>query len=318
MDDKDRALAPLDIPTGPAALLGMGYQVLRAENEALQSIAVLTPREPEKVLKAALKEFEMLRSYDPQAAEDYAKRGYYSIPYRDGDDTTFVEGLTVRSQERLNRLWGHCVTSARIPEEDANGYNIIGVGIDFETGWREERPLRVSKFQKRRGKVVLLSDREQIQAVQAGISKAKRNAGLAILPDWLRMIYFRKLKEQAAGDLTKPADTKKATAVVKRFGELGVPLEKLEEKLGRKRAAWTGDDLGSLIGLGEAIRDGEVDVEGAFGGGTQAPEERVLTTESVSTGEAHGQDDAQREVTAPVSEEPGAAEAAKLFDFEIK
>lgn len=306
-------------------LVSLGYALVQAENDALRRISIEKPRRPEEALQEALGEFSMLEKHlGAEFTQEYAKKGYYSIPYNDGEGgTTFVEGLSVRSQERLMRIWGNCAVTGRLTNEDERGYDVGGVAIDFQSGFRLERVVRVSKYAWRRKSrtTVLLSEPDQAKAVQIGVSKAIRNAGLAILPDWLRMIYFRRLKEMAAGDLLKPADPARATALITRFAEFKVTLEMLEQKLGKVRAKWTGDDLGTLIGLGSAIRDKEVTIEECFPGlaPPTAPGEKVVTPDSILAGQATGKDDAQETVKepppAPVTDKE-ISEAAALFDFE--
>lgn len=312
-------------------LVSMGYALIRAENDALQRISVDHPRNPEGALADALAEFSMLEKHlGPAFVKDYATKGYYSIPYSDGEGgKTFVEGLSVRSMERLMRVWGKCSVSGRFLHEDESGYDVAGVAIDFQSGWRLERTQRVSKYAwRKKGGIVLLSANDQAKAVQIGISKASRNAGLAILPDWLRMIYFKRLKELAAGPLDKPADAKKVGGVILGFQKLGVTKEMLEEKLGKPATEWKGEELGTLIGLGAAIRDKEVTVEDIFEIEKPAkPEEQVLSPATLVTGAAvTGKNDAQRDrdkadkepppTKVDDSEKEAVAEATALFDFE--
>lgn len=326
--------------SGPAGteLVSMGYALIRAENDALQRISVDHPRNPDNALTEALAEFSMLEKHLGAAfVQDYAKKGYYSIPY--ADDTgeggkTFVEGLSIRSMERLMRVWGKCSVSGRFMNEDESGYDVSGVAIDFQTGWRLERTLRVSKYGwRRKGGVVLLSTVAQAKAVQIGISKASRNAGLAILPDWLRMIYFKRLKELAAGPLEKPADTKKVGGVLLGFQKMGVTREMLEDKLEKSAADWSGDDLAKLIGLGAAIRDKEANIEDLFDIEPPKADPAVVPPTLVGT-TVTGKNDAQRDrektiaqkvqelgdpaFTPPKPAEPSKAveEATALFDFD--
>jgi hypothetical protein len=245
-----------------AALVAQGATLMRVENESMLAVAIQRPRDEEKVLKAALKELQLV--------PEEARRAYYAIPYRERQmDGSYkmvnVEGPSIKAAMALARRWGNCSVTARTLNEDATGADIAGIFVDFETNFRVERPMRVSKVQKKRnGGTYTLDPQKWLIAIQASASKAARNAALNGLPAYLVASYMRQAKTIAAGDPESKADPKKVDKVIEAFKRYDVALELLEKHLGAKRDEWMGDDLATLIGIGNALKDGQMTVADAF------------------------------------------------------
>ena len=86
-------------PTHPVAeLIAQGMTVMRVENESQQAMATMKPRDEAKVYAGAVKELEL--------APQFAKTAWYSIPYKDGEKTVFVEGPSITAAMALARRWG--------------------------------------------------------------------------------------------------------------------------------------------------------------------------------------------------------------------
>lgn len=249
------------------ALVSQGEALYRAENDAMLRVAVERPRVEERVLAGALKELEMVPEEAPSL--------YYSIPYKDHatGQTQLVEGPSIKAALTLSRRWGNCSITARILSEDATGFTVTGIFVDYETMVRVERPMRVSRFIKRRdGRIQELDVKRLEMAVQAGASKAMRNAALSGLPSYLVNTFFKRAKSiTAGGKLDETADQAAVSKVVAAFAKLTVTPEQLEAKLELSRNQWTGEDIGTLRGLWTAIKDGEVKVEEEFPHASPAP-----------------------------------------------
>ncbi len=295
-----------DIPAPPMAsdmggLVAQGFAVTRHENDAMMAVALQRPRNPKKVLAAAIEELSL--------APDEAKASYYSIPYRErqADGTTrmvAVEGPSINAAMALARLWGNCNVTARILNDDATGADVAGIWVDFETNFRVERPMRVSKVAKKRsGGVYTLNPQQWLAAIQAGASKAQRNAALKGIPAWLVSRYVKHARTIAAGDPDSKADPKKVDNLLRAFARFSVTLEMLEAQREAPRADWTGEDLAILIGLGNAIKDGQMTVAEAFdlrtedvgapaAGPATTTGAGALTPEAVAAGQTTGQDNA--------------------------
>lgn len=148
------------------------------------------PRDLTRVKDRALQELEIV--------PDLAARSYYSIPYNKGkQNETMVEGPSVKAAMTLCRNWGNAFNQGRLGDEDKSNVICQGIFIDFEMMVPTLREIRVSKFYKPHGAsgVIPRNADMMYNAVQAGISKAVRNAILASLPDWLVYSYFQRAKD---------------------------------------------------------------------------------------------------------------------------
>lgn len=147
------------------------------------------PRDISKCLNNAEKELEIV--------PDLAERAYYSIPYKEGGSRRMVEGLSIRAAMALARWWGNIATDGRIIGEDKSNYYVKGFCIDLETNIQNSTEVRVSKFYKPKGGqgVVPWNPDMMRNQVLSGISKARRNAVLMSLPEWVKDGYFQRAKE---------------------------------------------------------------------------------------------------------------------------
>lgn len=171
--------------------------------ETLLERAMRYPRDIKRVKESAWAELEFV--------PELAARSYYSIPYNQGkQNETRVEGPSIKAAMTLARNWGNCFNQGRIHTEEKSAFIVQGVFIDLQTNSQMIREIRVSKFYKPRGGqgVVPLNADMLRNAIQAGISKAVRNATLAALPDWLVQGYFNYAKHLV---VNPPKGTEQAT-----------------------------------------------------------------------------------------------------------
>jgi len=284
------AAPALDIQSDAGALVAQGHALMRIENETMLQVAVQRPRKEADVIKGALAELDLV--------PEEAARAFYSIPYKEkqpdgGVKIVKVEGPSIKAAMTLARRWGNCTTTARILNEDREGFDLEGVFVDFETNFRVARPMRVGKFFKlRSGSVVLLDPKKQEMAIQSGASKAMRNAILAGVPPYLVAAYDKKARAIVGGKDDAPADKKTVDAVVKAFAKWKVTLEHLEAYEELPVAEWTGSQIADLRGLWNSISDGQVTAEEVFFSATEtgpgAP--TTVTPDSLSGAEVTGQD----------------------------
>jgi hypothetical protein len=297
-----------------AALVAQGVTLMRVENESMLAVAIQRPRDEKKVLKGAIDELHMV--------PEEAKRAYYSIPYKerqpDGSQKIVnVEGPSIKAAMALARRWGNCSVTCRSLNEDQTGADLAGIFIDFETNFRVERPMRVSKVMKRRsGGTYTLDPQRWLAALQAGASKAARNATINGLPSYLVAAFLKQARTIAAGDPESKADPKKVAGTLKAFERFGVTQAMLEKYVEAPLADWMGDHLATLIGLGNAIKDGQLTVAEAFDIEPEAPAAPQtatsgITAEAVAHGTATGQNapatgSATQTAAAAPTREPGS------------
>jgi hypothetical protein len=277
-------------------VMAQGQAVAKAENDSMMAMAVQRPRIQKRVLAEALQELQL--------APEEAKSAYYAIPYRerqpDGSQRMVtVEGPSINAAMALARLWGNCNVTARFVNEDATGVDVAGIWVDYETAFRVERPVRVGKVAKKRsGGVYTLNPQQWLAALQAGVSKAQRNVCLKGLPAWLVARYVRQAKTIAAGEPDSKAEPKKVDGMLRAFARYNVDLAILEKHIGTVRAEWTGEDLAVLIGIGNAIKDGQMTAAEAFELATPVTTDApaaapgALTPEAVAAGQTTGQNNA--------------------------
>jgi hypothetical protein len=236
---------------------------------------------------------------------------------------TKVEGPSINAAMALARRWGNCTATSRLVNEDATGFDIEGVFIDLESNFRVSRPFRVGKMAKRRGGGAYMLDAQRLLvAVQAGASKAMRNAILSGLPVYLVKCYYNRSREIAAGNLDAKADPKKVAGVLKAFERFKVTKEMLERYTEEPVADWSGETLAGLIGLGNALVDGQLTAAELFPPaepepGAPAPAEpatgpSTVTPDSLMGGTTTGQNgaaptNAAKPAAAPANEAPGSA-----------
>lgn len=281
-------------------LLRGGYAIQKAENDTLAQMVVQRPRNLTKVLSDALTELEM----DPE----FASKAYYRIPYKSGDGTQWVQGLSIDAAMCLFRNFGNAMCGARPLEETEDAFEYEGTMIDLEKGIRVSRPGVASKYYKKRGGGMVKWGVDRFpQLKNVAASKGVRNAILKIIPTPIQMRYWKRALELAAEFESQKARAKagksassaeiakeKAAQILARFKPLTVERKHLQAWLGKERGKKSAkletinnDELGNLRGVYNAIKQGQTDVYQVFGVG--------------GPGEIHG-DDAQAPADDPLGD----------------
>jgi hypothetical protein len=254
--EKDLALNTHDLTDAFAGTLG-----------TMITFAHKFPRQMKSVQKNAMAELE--------AVPGLAQRAYYSIPYKsEGGGRSMVEGLTIKASSALTRWWGNCGSAGRIAREDNSNYYAFALAIDFENLIPKATEWRVPKFYKPRGGQGLIpwDDTMMRNQVMAGISKARRNVELLLIPEWLKTMYFERAKElvihppKGQNKIVDSVRTRIITgseAIKKDFGvtqdEMDVYI--LETLEGLDEASI----LTSIVSLYTGLKDGTVTLETIFG-----------------------------------------------------
>lgn len=249
---------------GPGIEQATGMIATSGMLEVLLENALRRPRSDEISLDRAMEELRKV----PELAE----KAYYSIPYKDGEKTTPVEGPTIGTAMTLSRFRGNQISGGRIVSEDENGYDVEGFSLDLETMNLIGRPYRVSKFYKPRGSqsAVRLAPDKKLQAVQAGISKAIRNAVIRNTPEWMLDRYL----EEARKLVLNPPKQKKTKSIQERIVDAknyfrkayGVTDQEMSDYLSGLSDCETDEEvLIHLTGLNTALKEKAKDVDEVFG-----------------------------------------------------
>lgn len=238
-----------------------GSRQLAIEIKSQRELALANPRDERKVLAACLAELEM--------APEYAEDAYYSIPYNEGkENETLVEGLSVKASRAVVRRWGNCATAARVGAETDEFVDLEGIFADFETNVFMRRTVRVKKTYLARGSKlpVPLNGTMLQNAIQAGLSKAERNAALSGLPEYLKDKLFLQAKLIAGRkDKGTKTEAERLDACYKGFAKFGVTPERVAAYVAEKLAGKSTDEIiGTMKGVFNALKEKHTTAEETF------------------------------------------------------
>jgi hypothetical protein len=286
-----------------AALVASGLTLMRAENDSMMMVAVQRPRKEAEVLEGAISELELY--------PDLAEQNYYSIEYKErrgSNKKVEVAGPGIGAAMALARRWGNCCTRGVQVGEDEEHVYLSGVFLDLESNFRVEKPFTVAKYLKRHdGPTERLRDARLVMAIQAGASKAMRNAILSGLPKGLVEAYYQRCRAIAA----REAKTKWAEIVTK-FREFGVTKEMLEGYIEKPLEKLADAEMVDLRGVYNSLRDGIVQPGEIF---VRKPKEEEPSTGTVETALAGGADvTAGAEQAADPQEQEAAQQRAGLIE----
>ncbi len=151
------------------------------------------PRDQEKAVKSALAELRLF--------PEFAMKAYYSIPYKNNKTGRVepVEGASIKAAMAMARNWGNCLTACQVGDERDDRVICQGAFFDFETGHQERAEVEVMRhFRSRDGKLIRRDANMMHMAIQATLSKAKRNAAINALPTGFVNLYFAEAKRLVA------------------------------------------------------------------------------------------------------------------------
>lgn len=249
-----------------------GTHQLAVEISAQRSIALSNPRDVKKVLATVLAELTI--------APEFAEDAYYSIEYGKGENMSIVEGLSVKASRAVGRLWGNCAIGSRIISEDSEVAEVEGVFVDIETNTFFRRPVRVAKTYIPRGSSipVPLKGTHLTNAIQAGLSKAERNATLSGLPEWFKDRVFTAAK-QIAGSKDKgvKTDAERMEACFIAFVTFGVDRNRVAAYVEAKlKGKGTDEIIGTMKGVYNSLRDKQTTADEVFTPAAAKPAEGAV------------------------------------------
>lgn len=242
------------------------HAIMKLENDNIQSLALAQPRSLAKIkseLMEQLDEFPVL-----------AEEAIYNKPVGKDKDTgqqKYARNLSIRSAEILAEAYGYnrvrCdIVPAYNPDGsiDETRVKIEATFTDYQRGriWQDSGI--VSKFYKSRDGRMVKHDEDRFNNVvcKAEASKRIREAILRCVNAGLKEWYFSECEKRQDDLLTEAMQDK----IVGQFSTMGVTLEQIESILGRKKEfGWTKIDRKNLLGIWQAIKDGETTVGEAFG-----------------------------------------------------
>lgn len=231
---------------------------MRMENESMMAECRVRPRNHETI-KAEL--VEQLRAYP-----SFARDAIYNKPV--GRDTPtgpmkYARNLSIRAAEAIAEAYGYCRIRADVSFVDENTVRIEASFIDYQKCrcWQDAGLL--SKFYKTKFGTVkrYADDRFYNLVVKSEVSKRIREVITRSVPPGLRAELF----EMAERQIDELLDDKTLQKIIGQFSSKGVTIDQIEAHLGRtQRAGWTKEDRRNLLGIWNAIKDGETTIQEAF------------------------------------------------------
>jgi hypothetical protein len=194
--------------------------------------------------------------------EDTAEGCFYTLRRKDPQtqENKLIQGPSVRLAEIAVACYGNLRAASRVIDNDGKKITSQGVCHDLETNVL----ISVDVARRITGKTgKTYSEDMQITTGNAANSIAFRNAVFKVIPMALVKPVYEQAKLVAVGD-AKTLSVKR-DKLFKRLNSMGVESERVLAAL-QKQSIESVDleDLATLIGIGTAIKDGELAIDDAF------------------------------------------------------
>ena len=239
------------------------------EQADLQAAIMVAKRFPRDEVAAMEK---VRRSF---SEPDLAEEAYYSLPR--GKST--IEGESVRAAEALAVAWGNIRFGFVVVEKTPEHFVRKGWALDAEANTTAEffgqYANKVQRKDRNGTTQWVTPDELQFREMCASYgARLYRNAILRVLPHYVKAEMERaceKALTKAGKASQKELERTRALAtLVRNFAALGVSVERLEAKAGRKLGSCSDEELSDLWKLGAAIKAGKASVDDHFSDGGKA------------------------------------------------
>jgi len=224
-----------------------------------------------------------------------AEKAFYKFPRAGGS----VEGSTIHLAKTLAQSWGNIQygVSEMRRDDSYRQSEMQAWAWDVEANTRHVLTFIVPHAKFANKKVVQLEDLRDIYENNANNGARRlREAIFAVIPD-----FFIDEAEDLCRETLHKGDGRpieqRIEGAVGVFKGLGISEERLEQKLGRKKAQWTGADIAQLLITHKSIDRREIAVDEAF------PQARITGGEIKSN--------ASRGKQTPPGDDPWAGEPTK-------
>ena len=185
---------------------------------------------------------------------------FFTLPGRKGGDGKPIQGPSIRMAEIAISTYQNLRAGARVISDDGKVITAQGVCHDLQNNVcvSVEVKRRVTTKQGQR-----YSDDMVVMTGNAACSIALRNATFRVVPLALVKPIYEAAKKVAVGD-AKTLATRRADALA-HFEKMGVKRESVLAVVGAKGVEDVGlEQLETLIGYANAIRDGDTTVDEVF------------------------------------------------------
>lgn len=233
-----------------------GGNALMAINASEINQQIATAKRYPRSIKEFVREATEMVSMNQTVAQECM----YSLKRGSGGDSKVIEGPSARMAEIVASAWGNCRAGARVISEDDRFVTAQGAFIDLQ------RNVAITYEVKRR-----ITDRQGRKysddmigvTANAACSIALRNAVFKGVPKAFWQEIYRVARQTAIGD-AKTLGTRRSDMLAA-FAKMGVEKEKVFAYLEVKGIEDVSlDHLGLMLGVFQAIRDGETTIDETF------------------------------------------------------
>jgi hypothetical protein len=191
--------------------------------------------------------------------EQIADECIFALPRKEGGQTKMIEGPSVRLAEIVAHSWGNCRAAARVVEEGREFITAQGVFHDLETNTcitYEVRRRITGKYGRYNADMISTTG-------NAACAIALRNAVFKGVPKAFWNDIYEAARKVTMGDAKTLANRRSEAMAY--FQKLGASADKVFATLGVAGIEEvTLEHLAVLVGLKNAIKDGELTIEEAF------------------------------------------------------
>lgn len=216
------------------------------------------PRDPEYSRQAAIAECKR---------KELAEHAMYEFPKGDG----VVRGPSIRLVEVMARHWGNITCGVDEIDSKDGETTIKSYAWDLETNVSDSKTFTVKhervvgKGDNKRTKK-LTDERDIYEMVANKGARRKRACLLAVLPGWYVDAAVDACEKTLTQSLTDGQTLEEVIEkLVAAFSEFGIAPGQIEDKMGKKIANLSKNDVVKLRHLYSAIKDGFVKPNDAFG-----------------------------------------------------
>lgn len=246
----------------------MQLSVVEAQDRAAIDMQITTAKRYPRNVQRAINNSIAIITLDVETA----KTCHYSVP-RGGKS---VSGPSVHLAKILAQNWGNMRVETKVVATDERHVTSQAVAFDLETNLA----IKVEVKRSIMGKFGRFNDDMITVTGNAGNSIALRNAILAVIPKGVVDKCYNTAKAMITGDISDEAKliARRKQVVDGLKDTYSITEKDILAAIGKQAVNHiTADDIITLIGIGQAIKDGDTTVDEAFKG--KGPE--AVTFESV-------------------------------------
>lgn len=226
-----------------------------AEMQAKMLLAKKFPRDDQMVLDKILKEC---------GREKLAEDAIYSFSRGDSE----VKGASIRLAETIARHWGNFLSGVTELEQKDGESTVKSFAWDLESNFADEKIFTVSHIRNtKKGSYKLTDSRDIYEKVANDGARRKRACMLAVIPGWVvdeAIEACQKTLEAKISPNDIEATKTKLLEAFKVFADW-IDEKCIADKIGKDFDKLNAKDIVKLRNLYNAIKDGFVKVDEAFG-----------------------------------------------------